>query len=106
MLALAESTGGRGSKDPFTHSETAWNAASDSQTSSCQLLERKIHLRKSPRLLRYGLQLQRNHQNKSNLGCQLNQPQILMQHPNFYFFETTVLNGMDYHFTTELTENE
>jgi hypothetical protein len=65
-------------RDPFTHFETAWNAASDSQTSSCQLLERKIHQRKSPRLLRLDLQLQRNHQSKSNLGCHLNQPQILM----------------------------
>jgi hypothetical protein len=31
---------------------------------------------------------------------------IFGQHPNFDFFETTVLNGMDYHFTSELTENE
>jgi hypothetical protein len=31
---------------------------------------------------------------------------IFGQHLNFDFFETTVLNGMDYHFTSELTENE
>jgi hypothetical protein len=30
MPVLAESTGDRGSKDPFTHFETAWNAVSDS----------------------------------------------------------------------------
>jgi hypothetical protein len=34
--------------------------------------------KKVPKLLRLGLQLQRNHKNKSNLGCQLNQQQILM----------------------------
>jgi hypothetical protein len=31
---------------------------------------------------------------------------IFGRHPNFEFFEATVLNGMDYHFTTELTEDE
>ena len=34
-------------------------------------------------------------------------PRIIFgKHPNFDFFESTVLNGMDYHFTSELTENE
>ena len=31
---------------------------------------------------------------------------ILGKHPNFDFFDATVLNGMDYHFTSELTEDE
>ncbi|OEU16750.1 hypothetical protein FRACYDRAFT_239343 [Fragilariopsis cylindrus CCMP1102] len=31
---------------------------------------------------------------------------ILGKHPNFDFFESTVLSGMDYHFTCELTEDE
>jgi hypothetical protein len=78
MPVLVKSTGNRGSKDPFTHSKTAWNAVSDSQTNSYQYLGRKTHLRKSPRLLKLGLQRQQNHLNKSNLGCQLNQPQTLM----------------------------
>jgi hypothetical protein len=31
---------------------------------------------------------------------------IFGQHPNFDFFKITVMNGMDYHFTSELNENE
>ena len=31
---------------------------------------------------------------------------ILGKHLNFDFFESTVLNGMDYHFTSELAEDK